>query len=64
MIGLPQVLAELVMLDLTAIGTSSDLKNGYVDRQSCQTPILIIFDWQLSLVLLLISVSRGEDIKF
>ena len=64
MIGLPQVLAELVMLDLTAIGTYFDLQNGYVDRQSCKTPILNIFDWQLSLVLLLISVSRGEEIKF
>ena len=64
LLGLPQALAELRRIDFPAIGITSDSQTGYVDRQSCRTPILLLFGGQLSLVLSLLSVGGGEEIIF
>ena len=64
LLGLPQAIDKLDRLDLPAVGIPSDRQTRYVDRQSCQTPILLLFDGQLLMVLSLLSIDGGEDMKF
>ena len=64
LIGLPQALTELGMIDLPVVGIPSDHQTGGVGRTSCRTPGLLLFDGQMLLFLSLFSVDGGEEIKF
>ena len=64
LLGRPEALAELGRLDIQSVGVPSDRQTGGVGRMSCQTPVLLLFDGQLSLVLSLLRVGGGEEIKF
>ena len=59
-LGRPQALSELSRLDLQYLGVSSDLNTLGIGRPSYQTPVLLLFDEQLLLVLSLLSVGAGE----
>ena len=64
LIGLIKVFTELGRLDIPYIGIYFDFYTGCVGRRSWQTPVLILFDWQMLLVLLLLDVGKGEEITF
>ena len=58
------MIEELRRLDFTTVGISSNFQTRYVGWRYCQTPILIIFEWHMLLVLLFICFGRKEEMKF
>ena len=60
LLGLLKVLAELNRIDFTAMGIYSDLQTRYIYQGSCRNNILILFDCQMLLVLLLLYVGGGK----
>ena len=63
LIFLLKALAELGRIDLPAVGISFGLSNGCVGQRSWRTLVLLLFDWQMSLVLSLLNIG-GEEIMF
>ena len=61
---LPHAIDELLSIDCPDVVISSDRQTGCVGRKSCQTPVLIFFDDQLSLILLLLIIGVEEEIIF
>ena len=51
LLRLIKVLSELSRLDYLSVEIYPDRQNGCVCWRSCQTPVLLLFDWQLFLVL-------------
>ena len=64
LLGISQALAELSRLDPSAVSIPSDCQTGGVGRPSCQTPVLLLFNSELSLVLSFLGVGEGEEIRF
>ena len=64
MLGLLKALAELGRLDLPVVGFSFGHYIRCAGRRFWLNPVLILFDWQMLLVLSLLGVGRGEEITF
>ena len=64
LLGHPRALAELGRLGIQSVGVSSNLQTGDICQPSCQTPVLLLFDRHIFLVLLLLNVVGGEEKKF
>ena len=62
LLGLLKVVVELGRIDVLMVGISYDFQTDCIGSRCCKTKQLILFFWQLSLVLSLIWISRGEDI--
>ena len=64
LLGRPEALAEIVRLDIKSVEVPSYCQTGGGVWTSCQTPVLLLFDRNLLLVLSLLSIGGGEEIKF
>ena len=64
LLGLIKVLAELVRLDFPVVGLSYDPQNVCICQRYFQTPILLLFDWQLFLVTYLLFFGGGKEIIY
>ena len=62
LLGLTKALAEIGRLDLPTVWFSFGRQTGCVGRRSCITPVLILFNWHMSLVLSLIGFGGGDEI--
>ena len=64
LLSLIKTLGELYRLDINAVGIYFGCYNGCLGQRSWKIPVLLLFNWQLSMVLLLLGVGGGEEIKF
>ena len=64
LLGLLKALAEVSIIDCYSVGNFTDCQTRCAGRRSCKTPVLPLFVWQMLLVLLLLGVGGGEEIKF
>ena len=64
MLRLIKTLAELSRRDILTVNIYFDCYNRCVGRRFWTNFILLLFDWQLLLVMMLLGVGGGEDVKF
>ena len=57
-----KALAELSRIYYPSVGNYFYRQTGCVGRRSCITPVLILFNWHMSLVLSLIGFGGGDEI--
>ena len=60
MLWLLKALAKISKIDYPSVGVSFNRQTGCICRSSCRTPLLILFELQMSLFLSLISVGEGD----
>ena len=64
MLGLIKALAELSRRDILTVDIYYGCHTRFVGRRSWKNPILLLFDWQLLLVMSFLGFGGGEEIKF